>query len=416
MSAPPGFNPNASMLPDPGASSAPIHVMKGGGIGVQSGGFTPDEQKILKEYGLDTGGSIADEIDEPTKVAFVRQIESGVCGVNAGESVVLKKNCWAVVQVIRALIKKNIKSANVKPLPGSISLNGRFPMEAYPGASSNEKFKAYSKSKLGKEPPQLISELGRPTPVATPSTEAPGTGGPAESSPVPDLPSVDVPEETTFNTPPEIPSVLSSVSPSSVTPELTPPVEEPNIEITSELLTGTNIEEEPSNFKGNSSGKTASVNINLTRNNSKRYKSNILLKTSHGTRKLRIRGNSPQRILNRYNFEKKANIQKSAKAVRQSEYNAKVKKQSFNKATEEKDRLRKEAANLEKKKIEMEKELAKQEAEVKAKLSAAAKEKKNTGESAGVKKPLGKKITNAYTRLRGKFTKKARITRRKNRK
>ena len=30
MSAPPGFNANDSLLPDPGASSAPIHVMRGG--------------------------------------------------------------------------------------------------------------------------------------------------------------------------------------------------------------------------------------------------------------------------------------------------------------------------------------------------------------------------------------------------
>ncbi len=379
MSAPPGFNPSASMLPDPGPSSAPIHVMKGGGIGVQSGGFTPDEQKILKEYGLDTGGSIADEVDEPTKVAFVRQIQSGVCGVNAGESVVLKKDCWAVVQVIRALLKKNIKSANTKPLPSSISISGTYPPVAYPGATADNKFKAYVKSQWGKNPPALKSELDK-APVETPAA-------PAET---PDAP--------------------------AVTPGLTPPVEEPNIELTSELLTGTDIEEEPANFKGNASGKTASFNVNLTRNNSKRFKSNVVVKTSHGTRKLRIRGSSPQQILNRYNFEKKANIQKSAKAVRQAEYNAKLKKGAFNKASEEKERLRKEAANLEKKKAEMAKELAKQEAELKAKLATAAKEKKNAGESAGVKKTFGKKVTNAYTRLRGKFTKKARRTRRNNRK
>jgi len=36
MAAPPGFNANDTLLPDPGASSAPIHVMRGGGTYILS--------------------------------------------------------------------------------------------------------------------------------------------------------------------------------------------------------------------------------------------------------------------------------------------------------------------------------------------------------------------------------------------
>jgi hypothetical protein len=108
MSAPPGFDAGASMLPD--NPSAQIHVMRGGGASI--GGFTPEQTRTLSLYGLEAGGIIADEIDEPTKVAFLQQLESGACNTNSGDSAILKKDCWAVVAVIRALINYDIKKSS----------------------------------------------------------------------------------------------------------------------------------------------------------------------------------------------------------------------------------------------------------------------------------------------------------------
>jgi hypothetical protein len=101
MAAPPGFDYKASMLPDVGGA---IHVQGGGGM---SGGN--DDLKVLTEYGLQPGG-IIDYIDIPTKTAFLEQLKSGDCSTNAGNSVIVKKNCWAVVAVIRALIKHDLAS------------------------------------------------------------------------------------------------------------------------------------------------------------------------------------------------------------------------------------------------------------------------------------------------------------------
>jgi hypothetical protein len=55
MSAPPGFDAGASMLPD--NPSAQIHVMRGG---ASIGGFTPEQTRTLSLYGLEAGGIIAD--------------------------------------------------------------------------------------------------------------------------------------------------------------------------------------------------------------------------------------------------------------------------------------------------------------------------------------------------------------------
>ena len=87
-----------------------IHVMRGGGgtekasSSVKPGAYTKEEQLTLRQYGLNPGGIIADAIDEPTKRAFLDQVASGACSADSGDSVILKKNCWAVVAVVRALI------------------------------------------------------------------------------------------------------------------------------------------------------------------------------------------------------------------------------------------------------------------------------------------------------------------------
>jgi len=116
MSAPPGFNAGATVLPD--NPSAQIHVMRGGGGGggggsTQTGGFNMQELEKLTEYGLEQGGIIADEIDEPTKIAFLKQESSGICAKNSGDSVIMKKDCWAVVEVTRALINYHIRTSNL---------------------------------------------------------------------------------------------------------------------------------------------------------------------------------------------------------------------------------------------------------------------------------------------------------------
>ena len=75
---PPNFDYKSSMLPDVGGS---IHVQGGGGniLGPITGGYTSDDIVILREYGLQDGGIIADKVDDNTNKAFVEQINSGVC-------------------------------------------------------------------------------------------------------------------------------------------------------------------------------------------------------------------------------------------------------------------------------------------------------------------------------------------------
>lgn len=107
MSAPPGFNPNDSLLPDPGANSAPIHIMKGGGLVFQNGGFTPMEEETLEKYQMGPGGLLEAEISSDTKTAFLQQIKSFDNGsLNLST---LKKDQWAILQVIQALLEKQRK-------------------------------------------------------------------------------------------------------------------------------------------------------------------------------------------------------------------------------------------------------------------------------------------------------------------
>lgn len=104
MSAPPGFNPNDSLLPDPGTNSAPIHIMKGGGLVFQSGGFTPMEEATLEKYQMGPGGILESEIPADVKTAFLQQLKSFDTGsLNLST---LKKDQWAILQVIQALLEK----------------------------------------------------------------------------------------------------------------------------------------------------------------------------------------------------------------------------------------------------------------------------------------------------------------------
>jgi hypothetical protein len=68
-----------------------------------------NDEEILKTYGLNKGGVISDNIDEKTKNAFIEQIKSGICSSDSGDLTILKKDCWAVVAVIREHIHHNLK-------------------------------------------------------------------------------------------------------------------------------------------------------------------------------------------------------------------------------------------------------------------------------------------------------------------
>lgn len=79
--------------------------------------FTEEEQKILSDYGLGPGGPISLDVDELTKQAFLKQRTSKTCAKGTGDVVIMNSKCWAVVAVIRALLRHNIRSANSLPVP-----------------------------------------------------------------------------------------------------------------------------------------------------------------------------------------------------------------------------------------------------------------------------------------------------------
>jgi len=111
MSAPPNFDYKSSMLPEVGGT---IHVQGGGGYAAVGGAYSPEDIKILTEYGLQDGGIISKVIDDETKKAFLEQLKSEECSSDSGESVILKKKCWAVVAVTRALIKHDLSSGSAE--------------------------------------------------------------------------------------------------------------------------------------------------------------------------------------------------------------------------------------------------------------------------------------------------------------
>lgn len=112
MAAPPGFDPNASVLPDPGASSAPIHVMRGGGM---KGGA---KEEILRAYKLAEGQELSTKFTEEEKEKFVAAINSGGC--NWTTKSVLNAKCAPVVNVLKALLKQKIRRVNATAIPEEI--------------------------------------------------------------------------------------------------------------------------------------------------------------------------------------------------------------------------------------------------------------------------------------------------------
>lgn len=113
---PPGFDPTASVLPDPGASSAPIHVMRGGGM---KGGATDEE--LLRAYQLAEGQPLASEFSEEDKQKFLEALKLEGC--NWTTKSVLNAKCAPVVNVLKALLKQQIKTANSRDIPEGIKVN-----------------------------------------------------------------------------------------------------------------------------------------------------------------------------------------------------------------------------------------------------------------------------------------------------
>jgi hypothetical protein len=127
MSAPVGFNPNASLLPDPG-SSVPIETMRGGGSNITKapvevvGEFSPEELTELALYQLGPGGVIEHDIDFNVKKEFLKEIKDKArCRRTTGDTIVLGKDCWAIVKVTRALLRAKVSKTNRSaPLPAPL--------------------------------------------------------------------------------------------------------------------------------------------------------------------------------------------------------------------------------------------------------------------------------------------------------
>jgi hypothetical protein len=113
---PPNFNATASVLHvPPAAAHIRIEPVQGGG-GLSSGSvtnvkYTPEELNTLKEYGLDEGGKFADKFDEPTKRAFLEQLDKCVVK-GSGTQTITNSGCWAITQVLRALVNQEIQKTN----------------------------------------------------------------------------------------------------------------------------------------------------------------------------------------------------------------------------------------------------------------------------------------------------------------
>jgi hypothetical protein len=291
---PPNFNANDSMLPDPGQNAAPIHVMRGGGVNPllqnetneQSGGgggYTENETKILAQYGLDTGGPIYEAIDDKTKRKFLEQLDK--CKIGTGSSIILHKNCSAVLAVIRALIKAGIKRANSRDISKYENMNEV-------SVTADKSDKSNTNSEFGPDDLSDASKASASSETSS-SNEAPPPSEPTSSEPTPsdnltNTNRMDNKNNTPFGTPS---SNLFTVNTREAVSPLSPPA------FDEELLQSTNVEFDPINFKENVAGRSA-VNINLTRKN-KRFVSNLKL----NGRKTRIRGQMPSDILKRYNYE-----------------------------------------------------------------------------------------------------------------
>jgi hypothetical protein len=169
MAAPPGFDAHATVL-QPGPS-APVQVMRGGARGsAQSvAKFSEEEEEILSQYQLGPGGKIADKFDDAKKEAFLKELKSGICAKGTGNLVIDKKDCGAVVEVLRALLRSSIRDGQrgggfLDTIRGLVGSKKVMPMAAGGGdasvaeAVSTEK-KSYSWSTSFKNPNDFTQQV-----------------------------------------------------------------------------------------------------------------------------------------------------------------------------------------------------------------------------------------------------------------
>jgi hypothetical protein len=113
--------------------------------------FNADELKILSEHGLGPGGPISLDINEETKAAFLEQRRSKVCSKGTGDAIVMNNKCWAVVAVIRALLRHNIRSANSLPSVVGVEINTEEEVETDDTLKKEEEIVAVGES--NQQPP-----------------------------------------------------------------------------------------------------------------------------------------------------------------------------------------------------------------------------------------------------------------------
>lgn len=317
MAAPPGFDPNASVLPDPGASSAPIHVMRGGGM---KGGAKED---LLRAYKLAEGQELASKFSEEDKLKFVAAINSGGCNLTTKS--VLDANCAPVVNVLKALLNQKIKTVNARIIPEDVDI----------GESQGSRVETMSRSfpNLFRRPTQFPS--GRASiPILSPSSNPPSSNPPSTTSEeVVDQPILIVNEN-------DAPGSSAGISGSRVEgtnmnnnaeynfPPINNNVEESPLNIVNQnVLKHTMVNSPKTNYRGNKSRRSANVRLNLTRKN-KRIFSNFNI----NSKPVRIYGNSPQNIAARYNYEltkSRKNAQKLAENKERTRRNAQLQKQKL---------------------------------------------------------------------------------------
>jgi hypothetical protein len=174
---PPGFNATDSLLPDPGPSAAPIHVMRGGGVQT----ISEEDKKLLEKYGLGDTGILKGKIDEKVKTEFLTQLKSGKCSVGTGDMVVLKKDCWAVSMVIRELLKAGIQRTNKMGLG--------FKPKAKPDENDNKSQTDEERNAENAETPESLTiTIEEPesteavSEIVNPSTEATAEATPGDAS------------------------------------------------------------------------------------------------------------------------------------------------------------------------------------------------------------------------------------------
>jgi hypothetical protein len=320
MAAPPGFDPTASVLPDPGASSAPIHVMRGGGM---KGG---DRNSILRAYELGPGQKLDSEFSEQDKEKFVAALNSGGCNWQIGS--ITNAKCAPVVNVLKALLKQKIKSVNATAIPKEIEKSTIKP-RGFPdifrmgrpttrpiGFASEFSSSSNHPSSTASTVSSVATESNQPdSPIvivneaeaAINSSEQPGRNSGSQGE------ETDMNNNANYNFPPINNNVEESLR--------------NNLKQNQNIFKQTMVNSPKMNYRGNMSRRTANVRLNLTRKN-KRIFSNFNI----NSKPTRIYGNSPQNIAKRYNYElskSKKNVQKRAENAERTKRNSQIQKQKF---------------------------------------------------------------------------------------